>query len=226
MRPVAPHEGRAGVPDDIQDLSFRIQASTLPVDHAEALSAAVLDSLPWIREEPGAAIHLIHTPESGHGWNRPTDSSGEYVYLSRRARLTLRLPKHRLADARQLTQRCLDISGHILKIGEATAKPLTAATTLLSRRVVCDEEEPEELFVTRLADQIQVTVTKTPAILCGRIGVLELTTGKIFTRSVVVAKLEVQDSILLQQKPLGAGRLYGCGLFVPYKEITTSHESG
>lgn len=222
----AQQEELAGIPDDVQDLSFRIQASTLPVDHAEALSDAVLDSLPWIRSEPSAAIHLIHSPESGHGWNRPTDSSGKCIYLSRRARLTLRLPKHRLADARRLTQQSLDISGHMVKIGEATAKPLPAATTLLSHRVVCDEQEPEESFVAKLADQIEVVVTKLPTIMCGRIGVLEFTAKRIFTRSVMLADLGVEDSVRLQQKALGPGRLYGCGLFVPYKSIASLDQRG
>lgn len=226
MRPAVKQERLGGVPDDIRDLSFRIQASTLPVDHAEALSGAVLEILPWIREQPDAAIHLIHTPESGHGWNRPTDASGEHVYLSRRARLTLRLPKHRLAEARRLTQQSLDISGHTVKIGEATVKPLTAATTLLSRRVVCGAQEPEESFLARLAEQIEVMLTQAPAILCGRMSVLEFTTQKIFTRSVMLAELGGEESIRLQQKPLGPGRLYGCGLFVPYKSIAALNGSG
>lgn len=226
MHRVAQQERLAGIPDDIQDLSFRIQAGTLPVDHAEALSRAVLDSLPWVRDEPAAAIHLIHSPESGHGWNRPTDSTGAYIYISRRARLTLRLPKERIADARRLTQQSLDISGHTVKIGEATAKPLAPATTLLSRRVVCDEHESEESFVARLSDQIEVAVGKAPTILCGRTGVLEFSTETISTRSVMLAELRMEDSVRLQQKPLGPGRLFGCGLFLPYKSIAPLNETG
>ena len=40
------------VPDLIQDITFRIEAKTIPLDHASALSDAVLNRLPWLRDEP------------------------------------------------------------------------------------------------------------------------------------------------------------------------------
>lgn len=213
-------------PDDIQDLSFRIEARTLPVDHAEALSGAVLDRLPWMRDESSAALHLIHSPESGHGWNRPTDPGGEHIYVSRRARLMLRLPQHRLDDARRLTDQSLDVSGHIVKIGNATPKPLIAAATLLSRRVVCDARESEQSFVATLADSLALVAAKAPTILCGRLSVLRFAEEEIFVRSVMLADLDIEDSIRLQQKALGPGRLFGCGLFLPHKSTAPLNEPG
>ena len=226
MYGIGEQEGLDVIPDDIQDLSFRIDARTLPVDHAEALSTAVLDWLPWMRDDSSAAIQLIHSPESGHGWNRPTDPGGEHIYVSRRARLMLRLPKQRLDDARRLTDQSLDISGHTVKIGKATSKLLVPTATLLSRRVVCDAQESEQSFVASLADSLAPVTTKAPTILCGRLGALKFAEEEIFVRSVMLADLDAEDSIRLQQKALGRGRLFGCGLFLPHKSTAPLNESG
>ena len=46
-----------------------------------------------------------------------------------------------------------------------------------------------------------------------------MTSGQIFTRSLMVADLLLDDAIQLQQQGLGEGRLHGCGLFVAHKGI-------
>ena len=43
--------------------------------------------------------------------------------------------------------------------------------------------------------------------------------GQVFTRSLMVADLEPEQSIRLQQIGLGEGRRIGCGLFLPHKGI-------
>jgi hypothetical protein len=37
----------------------------------------------------------------------------------------------------------------------------------------------------------------------------------------MVADLEAEESVALQQQGLGQGRMLGCGLFVPHKGIDT-----
>ncbi len=61
------------VPDNVVDLSFKVQCKQLPLDHAHALSQTIQQALPWFAEEPQAGIHLIHGAESGNGWIRPQD---------------------------------------------------------------------------------------------------------------------------------------------------------
>ena len=76
------------VPDDIVDVSFAIKCPTIPLDHAHALSAELLEALPWLREERGAGVHLIHGAASGNGWFRPEDAeigSDRYDLLCFRA---------------------------------------------------------------------------------------------------------------------------------------------
>ena len=40
-----------------------------------------------------------------------------------------------------------------------------------------------------------------------------------YTRSLMLAGLSKQDSITLQDVGIGRGRVFGCGIFLPYKSI-------
>ena len=90
------------VPDDVQDLLFKIECKSLPLDHGFALSQQVIQHIPWIQDEPQAAIHQIHVAESANGWMRPEDPETEVLNVSRRTKMTLRLPSNRLDDINTL----------------------------------------------------------------------------------------------------------------------------
>ena len=89
----------------------------------------------WISEEEMAGIHLIHGAESGNGWQRPEDTSNEVLYLSRRTKMSLRLPKSRLEEAAKLTGQILEIDEYKIVVGESTIKPLSTSSTIFSRYV-------------------------------------------------------------------------------------------
>ncbi len=207
------------VPDDIQDLAFRMRARCLPVDHAFALSRAITDALPWLESEPDAGIHLIHVAESGNGWYRPDDSARELLQVSRRTRLRLRLPKARLDDARALTGRHLDVGGYEIIVGEATARALSAQTTLFSRHVIVEAAQSEAEFVEHCVEQLRGMGVKVRKLLCGRRSAFEFPERRILVRSLMLAELEPEESVLVQQRGLGSGRNIGCGLFIPHKGI-------
>ena len=207
------------VPDDIQDLAFRINCPRLPLEHAEALSAALQQALPWLAEEPCAGIHLIHGAESGNGWMRPEDPATEVLHLPRRARMTLRLPKERLEEAHALTGKTLDVGGYRLEVGEALVKPLSVAPTLFARYVVDLDDAGEEAFVEVVAAEIRALGIKVRKLMCGRVHRLGTAAGAVVTRSIMVADLDKRDSVLLQQRGIGPHRQQGCGLFLPHKSI-------
>ena len=96
--------GRFVVPDDVVDVAFNIVCRSLPVDHAYALSQAIIQALPWFAEESGAGLHPIHVADSGNGWMRPENPS-DLLYLSKRTKLVLRLPHARAQDAKALSGR-------------------------------------------------------------------------------------------------------------------------
>ncbi len=238
-----PDEQHQAAWEDIIDLVFRLSGGTLPVDHAHALSTAVLAELPWLADEPRCGVHQIHVASSGHGWMRPDGDACEVLNLSRRTRLTLRLPRERLADAEGLSGRSLDVGGHHLQVGKAAERPLTPSSTLFARYVLCDDTrfEDEECFIDWVADTLRgmgITPTK---LLCGmtsRIDVPRERVGSrsrrcstscipavVRARSLMVAALPPDASLGLQRRGLGGGRLMGCGLFVPHKGIEAVRDS-
>ncbi len=217
------HETRdraqSAVPDRIQDISFRIEAKTLPLDHASALSDAVLDRLPWLEDEPRAGIHLINYPESGSGWTRQPDSPGQWFFASKRLRLRLRLPKQRLEQAKTMIGQKLDIDGHAMTIGRTNTLLLARSSTLFARRVIFEEQESESGFIERMVIELDRMGILPQKILCGRHRYLQRRTDRLSVRSVMLADLEFDESIRLQQNGLGPGRLFGCGIFIPHKGI-------
>jgi CRISPR-associated protein Cas6 len=207
------------VPDDVVDLAFRIHCPTLPLDHAHALSTQVLGVLPWLADEPYAGLHLIHGAASGNGWYRPEATANQLLHLSRRTRMRLRIPSQRLEEARRLTGTTLDIQGHALNVGEAEVFLLSNLSTLFSRYVIADPEADEDTFLQVCARELQSLGIPARKMLGGISHTLQFPDGPVHTRSLMVAELEPEHSVLLQQAGLGDGRAFGCGLFLPHKGI-------
>jgi CRISPR-associated protein Cas6 len=207
------------IPDDVVDLAFRITCPILPLDHAHALSSALLAILPWLEDEACAGIHLIHGAASGNGWIRPQDTASALLHLPRRTRLRLRIPRERVAEARRLTGRRFDIDGHPLEIGSAEVHLLSSLPTLLSRYVITAEDSDEDAFLEEAARGLQAIGIHARKMLGGISHVLRFPNGPVHTRSLMVAELDPEQSVRLQQLGLGAGRSIGCGLFLPHKGI-------
>lgn len=207
------------IPDDVVDLVFKLDCRMLPLEHAYALSQAVKSVLDWIEEDELAGIHQIHVAESGNGWMRPEDPINEVLHLSRRTRMSLRIPKERIEDAKRLTGQTLDVDGYPLTLGEASIKPLSDLSTLFSRYVICDAESSEEQFLTAVAGQLQVMDIPVKKMMAGKRHVIKTPDGDITTRGVMVADLDKEHSVRLQQRGIGPGRHLGCGIFLPQKGI-------
>ncbi|MGB5427661.1 MAG: type I-MYXAN CRISPR-associated protein Cas6/Cmx6 [Gammaproteobacteria bacterium] len=213
------------VPDDVVDVAFRIGCPTLPLDHAHSLSTALLKALPWLEEEAYAGIHLIHGAASGNGWFRPEDTENELLHLSKRTRMRLRVPRERLQDAQALSGQSLDIEGHPLEIGKSEVSLLSSLPTLFSRYVITREELDETQFLQEVAEQLQALDIPCRKMLGGISHRMKFPDGAVFTRSLMVADLEPEQSVRLQQVGLGEGRTIGCGLFLPHKGINPVKES-
>ena len=206
-------------PEDVLDLIFNIECKQLPVDHAHALSEAIKAKLPWLEQEPLAAIHPIHVAGSQNGWIRADHSPDELIHLSKRTKFTLRIPKERKADAKQLTGKTLDIAGNCLKIGQPKEKPLSTMGTIFSRFIVCKADESEEEFLHRMVEELGQMGVRIRKALCGTETELHTPEGPLLTRSLMLADLPTEESIRLQQQGIGEHRLMGCGIFIPHKGI-------
>ena len=208
----------------VLDLVFSISCRALPVDHAYSLSQAIQQHLPWIVDEEHAGIHAIHVAESGNGWFRP-DSEDQLLYPSKRTKLTLRVPKHRIDDAGQLVGKTIDIDGNALSINKVSERPLSEITTIFSRYIAAEGDMDEMAFMENVMAAMNAMNVKPKKMLCGREMQIKTPEAVLVTRSLMIAELKKEESLLLQQKGLGTRRWMGCGLFLPHKDIAEIGET-
>ncbi len=207
------------IPEDVVDLLFKISCKTLPLDHGYALSQQIQHYLPWLADEPKAAIHQIHVAESANGWMRPDDPESEVLCVSRRTKMSLRLPSSRLDDAKALMGKTLDIDGHELTVGDFTTKKLSKLTTIFARYVDTGGLEDENQFLESMAQQLGDKGIRIKKMMSGRLLTHRTDQGDILTRKLMLSDLEVKESFLLQEQGIGDKQLLGMGIFMPHKGI-------
>jgi CRISPR-associated protein Cas6 len=209
------------IPDNVVDLSFKIDCRQLKLDHAWALSTAVCELLPWFENEPQAAIHHVYISQSGNGWNRADEGGKDVLQLSRRTRLKIRVPQSRKTDTLALTGKTINVDGNELSFGKSETFLLSAITTIVSRHAyIAETEHDEKLFLHAVNAELQQTGIKARKMLCGKSHQLKTPQGLIKTRSLMLADLSPEDSIRLQENGIGRYYTYGCGIFIPQKGIT------
>lgn len=204
------------MPDDIVDLSFQIECKQIALDHAHDLSQALQSHLPWLTAEKDAGVHMIHGASTGNGWVRPED---DFIYLSRRSRMQLRVPRERIHDAATLVGKTLDVGGYTLRVGDYQVKSLMTLGTLFARHVLLEDGEDEERFLQRIVSEMKGMGLRVKKVLCGIGHTFKSPEGDLVTLSVMVADLDPESSYILQRRGLGRGRHMGFGLFIPHKSI-------
>lgn len=212
------------VPDDIVDASFRLRCKSIPLDHAVALSDAVQTAMPWFRDEKDAALHLIYGAASQNGWHRPEGGDGEF-HLSRRSRLELRVPVHRIPELEAMQGQEIQVAGRPMVLTELSHRNLNPFPVVFSRHVVSDPGESEDEFMARMAEQLSGMGIRLRKALCGSESELSSASGEpIFTRRLMIADLEKEESIAIQRVGLGEGQKMGLGVFIPHKDISAVSE--
>ena len=209
--------------DKVVDLHYKIDCKQIPTCHAWELSQALYQVMPWIKDEPEVGVHQIHGAASGNGWERPPD--GELIHLSKRTRMHLRVPVTRIEDAGELVGKTLDVAGHSLGIGKMSTKLIDPFATIFSRYIVVEPDMTEDDFLQSVVDDLQSRGMKPRKLLCGMGHEFEANGEKIETRSLMVADLDKETSVSLQEVGIGPHRHLGCGIFVPHKGIKADGET-
>lgn len=207
------------VPEDVVDVLFSIDCKTLPLDHGYVLSQEILKHLPWMAQESGAGIHQIHVAESANGWIRPDDPDQDVLCVSRRTKMTLRLPSYRLEDARSLTGKVLDIHGHKLQVGDFKTRKLSKLTTIFARYMDTEGIKDEADFLQNMANKLKKLGIKVKKMMSGKLIEHHTADGAILTRKLMISDLDVKESLLLQEQGIGDKQLMGIGIFMPHKGI-------
>jgi CRISPR-associated protein Cas6 len=210
------------VPDDVCDLVFRLSGKRIDVDHAHALAEALREHL----DDDTCArigVHGVRMASSGNGWNRP-EGAGAELPLSRRARLDIRVPRELVDTVLRLSNSRLALGSGEIEVGGGTVRPLSSHGTLHARAISCDRQQSEDEFLRQVAAELQAMQIDVSRMLCGRSAEIRIAGGSLFTRALMIADLKPRESVRLQQLGIGGGRLLGCGLFVPHKEIDAVYE--
>ena len=198
------------------DVAFKIQCKTLPYDHACDLSKAITSKMPWLLKDKLIGIHTLHGPESGNGWVR---SEKEEIFLSKRTRLILRISRSDANKAKELEGENINVLGNNIKIGKSNTKTFLVVRDLICRCVLCDKEQDEEDFLLDIKKELFTHGVPIKKAICGKAKSITINGKNRFTRSLMIADLSKENSILLQDIGIGDGRIFGCGIFLPHKSI-------
>lgn len=196
----------SGVSERAVDLVFAVSGRQLPFGYARSLWEALLGRMPWLADEAPVGVHAIRGSACDTG-----------LLLSRRARLALRLPLHRRDDAMALSGQALDVGGERLGIGDVRPRPLEPFPTLSAHFVATGAADPlaHQQAIETMLGELQLPLR----FICGRMRAVNLGAGEIAGAELVLHELRPEQSLVLQERGLGADRHLGHGLFLPHKTI-------
>lgn len=204
-----PAEKPAPTVDDqaVIDVQFGLSGTRVPKDHGLALFDELARLLPWLAQEPLAAIHPLHGSDSGDGM----------LILNRRAKLVIRIPLERLDDLSSLEGQTVTIAGNPLVIGAGKVKALTHHTPLYAQLVTTGSADEGDFArdIMHLLDELGIDTR----FICGRQQILTTKDGVAAGFSLMLHGLPVEHAIRVQQLGLGGNRKLGCGVFIPHKSI-------
>jgi CRISPR-associated protein Cas6 len=191
----------------VRDVQFDLAGQALPEDHAQTLYEALMVHLPWIKEMPEVGIHPIHGASSGRGT----------LVINRRAKLVLRLPISRLADARSLVGKTMDLGCGPIHIGDAKEKPLMPFGDLYSTFVDLGTKDEAEFLERARAELAAMGIQA--GLIPGKQRKMQASQGDIVGYSLMLHDLTLAHSITVQEHGMGGNRNLGSGIFVPHKSI-------
>ena len=201
---------------EMVDLSFSVDCKELPYDHAYELSSEIIKLVPEIKNDNRNAIQTLHGPMSGNGWVR---ADGENIFLSKRAKLCLRVRKDHADKIREIEGKKIKLFGNTLNIGKSKMKSFLVVRDLFCRFVSCNEDLPEDSFLEEVQTELRAFRVNINKALCGQSKRISFGEKTLYTRSLMIADLTKEEAVILQEEGVGKHRLFGCGIFLPHKSI-------
>lgn len=206
-------EGLADEDREVVDFVFGLQGRAVAVDYADRLWRGLVGSLAWLADEPGAGVHPLAGVSAGGG----------ELYLTRRARLMLRLPAIRAKAVAALVGQVLDLGGEV-RVGAMRERRLAPAKVLYASFVSVGEAE-EGRFLERCRSELTAIGAGTTQMVCGKARRSVGGEGEWRGFSLMVAGLDAPASLAVQCKGIGGERGRGCGIFVPHKSVAAVGEA-
>jgi CRISPR-associated protein Cas6 len=185
------------------DVAFDLDGGALPRQHRRALAAELERLLPWLADAPGAGVHRLNVAAGG----------GPQALLSRRTRLTLRVPRGRAAEVAALQGAELSVETCTLRLGAPHPRELRPHGTLYAH-LVAAEVAGENEFLRAMESELQ-SLGVPCRLICGRLQVAEA--DELQGYSLMLDGLTPAGALRVLETGLGRHRRLGCGVFVPHK---------
>jgi len=188
------------------DAVFDVKGDALPANYSFALWHALLRHAPELATDLSVGVvPLKHAPSDAN------------ILLVKRAKLSLRIPPALAELAQALVGQQLDIDGSSLHLGSLKLREIQSYPTLHAHLVTSEHDEVQFLEnVSAQLAELQITAK----LICGMRNTMQTSDHLIQGFSLVIHDLKPDASLRLQYAGLGADRRYGCGIFIPYKNIT------
>jgi len=214
----------------VVELSFPVRGTPLPYDNGYIVYRAVARVVPWVREP--AQTELAILPAQG-------DPRYGFLNLTAASRLAFRLDSDDTPRLLPLAGQRLEIPGGALTLGQPTRSRLRPVPSLMSMFVVADRYGPSDEFHEWLkAEARGLNIRPVPTLRRkrGHEFVSPIAGGgqprdcpyarhnrQIGDNAVVgwevqFCGLKPEESTRLQERGIGPGRRYGCGVFVPLND--------
>ena len=190
----------------VVDVAFEVRCERLPRDYGYALFRALADELDWLAADVHAGVHPLHGTATTNG----------SLCLGPRARLTLRLPHERVAQARELAGVHLDL-GSGLEIGPGRLRELVPFATVYSHFVSTGAADELE-FLDQAAALLKAAGLP-ESMIAGKAHATSTPEGEVRGFSLLLHGLSPAQSLAVQECGLGEGRKIGCGIFIPHKSV-------
>ncbi len=191
---------------EVVDLAFSLAGSGVPEDYADALWRALSGALPWLADDEAIGVHPLARVSPANG----------RCYLSKHARLTLRLASAQVERARALCGTRLELD-EAVAVGEAKLRPLSAAKVMYSPFVAVGLAD-EAAFLAECRRQLaQLEIEAQPVV--GKAHAMRVGDAAVHGFSLMLHGLRAEHSLRLQHAGLGAQRKRGCGIFVQHRSI-------
>ncbi len=189
------------------DVVFELSGDMLPAAYPYALWEELIRLIPEFAAAKDVGVVPLRMAEGNEG-----------MLLPKRAKLTLRLPQALAKAASSLSQQQLRVAGNALQLGASKIREIQPFSTLHAQLVTGADDEIE--FIAEVEAALAAMDVKAKLI-CGQRRSLADAERAITGYSLVLHDLTPDDSLQVQYAGLGAERRYGCGIFVPYKSISS-----
>jgi CRISPR-associated protein Cas6 len=209
------------------ELSFPLSGTPLPYDHGYMMYRAVTGIVPWVGEPAQVDLAIVPIQGSPHGG---------FLHLTRVSRLAFRLNAEDVEKLLPLSGRLLVIDAATLRLAQPTEYRLRPVPGLASPFVAAEHcRYSDEALEWLKAEFLAADVRAVPTLRLrhNRAGASPAEQGRrsfdcpyarytrhVEDRAIVGWEVQVfglapEESVRLQERGVGPGRRYGCGVFLP-----------